>query len=142
MDAIVEARPELEGRWSASRKGKSDRHLSHCLLDLYPGITGRSAFAPEHPPLIKAHIEKKGYKISSIFASFGGPQITFLLPDADRFMALQFTDVLAKVSKERARIEPGKEIPILRPFELVVKGAQNDLIIFPMATWMLSSARF
>ncbi|KAF8239594.1 hypothetical protein L208DRAFT_1386092 [Tricholoma matsutake] len=141
MDAIVESKPDLEVRWSASKKGKSDKRLS-------------------------SHIEKKGYKITSIFALFGGPQITFLLPsDADRFMALQFIDVPAKVSKERARIEPLKEIPILRPFELVVKGAHDydllegvlerwirktvphslietcstplnsDLIIFSMATW-------
>ncbi|KAF8234765.1 hypothetical protein L208DRAFT_1393387 [Tricholoma matsutake] len=166
MDAIVESKPDLEVRWSASKKGKSDKRLSCRLLDLYPGITDRSAFPPEHLPLIKAHIEKKGYKITSIFASFGGPQIMFLLlSDADRFMALQFIDVPAKVSKERTQIEPLKEIPILCPFELVVKGARDydllegvlerwirktvphslietrstplnsDLIIFSMATW-------
>jgi len=166
MDAIVESRPDLEVRWSASRKGKSDKCLSCHLLDLYPGVTDQSAFPPEHLPLIKAHIKKKGYKITSIFALFRGPQIMFLLPsDANCFMALQFIDVLAKVSKEHAQIEPLKKIPILHPFELVVKGACDynllegvlekwirkmvpysliethstplnlDLIIFSMATW-------
>jgi hypothetical protein len=124
MDAIVEAKLELEVGWSASKKGKSDKCLSCRLLDLYPGITNRSAIPPEHLPLIKAHIEKKGFKVASISALFSGPQLTFLLPsDADRFNALQFIDVPAKVSKERAHIEPLKEIPILRPFELIVKGA-------------------
>ena len=39
MDAIVESRPDLEVRWSASRKGKSNKCLFCCLLDLYPGVT-------------------------------------------------------------------------------------------------------
>jgi len=166
MEAIVEAKPEWEVRWSACKKGRSDRRLSCRLLDLYPGVTDRTAIPPDHLPLIKAHVEKKGFKIGSIFASFGGPQITFLLPsDADRFNALQFIEVPAKVSTGRARIEPLKEIPILRPFELVVSGARDfdhlegilekwikktvphslidirttplnsDLIIFTMSTW-------
>ena len=62
----------------------------------------------------------------SIFAFFGSSQITFLLPtDADCFMALQFTDIPAKVSKEHARIELLKEISILWPIEIVVKSAQD-----------------
>lgn len=60
MDAIVEAKPEVEVRWSASKKGKSDKRLSCRLLDLYPGVTDRSSIPPDHPPLIKAHIKKKG----------------------------------------------------------------------------------
>jgi hypothetical protein len=69
------------------------------------------------------HVKKKGFKVISIFASFGGPQLTFLLPlDADHFNAMQFIDVPARVSKECTCIEPLKEVPILCPFELVVKG--------------------
>jgi hypothetical protein len=166
MDAIVEAKPGLEVRWSASKKGKSNKHLSCHLLDLYPGATDCLSIPPDYLLLIKVHIEKKGFKVASIFASYRGPQLTFLLPsDADRFYALQFIDVPAKVSKEHAHIEPLKEIPILHPFELVVKGARDynllegvlekwikkivphslietcttslnsDLIIFSMATW-------
>ena len=107
MDAIVEAKPEWEVRWSASKKGRSNKHLSCHLLNLYPGVTDHTAIPPNHLPLIKAHIEKKGLKISSIFASFSGPQITFLLPsNADSFNALHFIDVPARVSTERAHIEP------------------------------------
>ena len=125
-DAIVEAKPELEVRWSAGRKGRSDKHLLCRLLDLYPGITDCSAIPPEHLPLIKAHFEKKGFKVASIFASYSSPQLTLLLPsDVDRFNALQFIDIPVKVSKECAHIEPLKEIPILRPFELVIKGARD-----------------
>jgi hypothetical protein len=114
MSAIVEARPELEVRWSSGKKGRSDKRLLCRLLDIYLSATDRSSIPPEHLPLIKAHIEKKGYKIASIFALFSSPQITFLLPsDTDRFSTLQFIDVPTKVSKERARIEPLKEIPIL-----------------------------
>jgi hypothetical protein len=69
------------------------------------------------------HVEKKGFKVASIFASFGSPQLTFLLPsDADCFNAMQFIDVPARVSKEHAHIEPLKEVPILHPFKLIVKG--------------------
>jgi len=103
MDAILEAKPELEIRWSASKKGRSDKRLSCRLLDLYPDVTDRSAIPPDHLTLLKAHIEKKGFKIASIFASYGGPQITFLLPsDADCFNALQLVDVPVKVSKNQA----------------------------------------
>jgi hypothetical protein len=124
MDAIFEAKPGLEVRWSASKKGKSNKHLSCCLLDLYPGVTDHLSIPPNLLLLIKAHIEKKGFKVASIFASFKGPQLIFLLPlDADDFYALPFTDVPAKVSKKHAHIELLKEIPILHPFELVVKGA-------------------
>jgi hypothetical protein len=105
IDAIIEAKPEWEVRWSASKKGKSDKHLSCRLLDLYLGVTDSMAIPSDHLLIIKAHMEKKGYKIVSIFASFGGPQITFLLPsDADHFIALQFIDMPVNVSKERARI--------------------------------------
>jgi hypothetical protein len=124
MEAIVEAKPEWKVRWSTCKKGRSDRCLSCRLLDLYPGVTDRTAITPDHLLLIKAHIEKKGFKIGSIFVSFGDPQITFLLSsDADRFNALQFIEVPAKVSMGHAHIELLKEFPILRPFELVVLGA-------------------
>jgi hypothetical protein len=124
MEAIVEAKPEWEVRWSASKKGRSNKHLSCCLLNLYPGVTDHMAILPDHLLLIKAHIEKKRFKICGIFALFGGPQITFLLPsNADYCNALQFIKVPAKVSTEHAHIEPLKEIPVLHPFELVVMGA-------------------
>jgi hypothetical protein len=138
MEAIAEAKPEWEVRWSAGKKGRSDKCLSCHLLDLYPGVTDRSAIPPDHLPLIKAHMEKMGFKIASIFTSFSGSQITFLLPsDTDCFNAKQFIDVPAKVSKERARIEPLKEIPIFRPFELVVKGAWDfDLLEGVLEKWI------
>ncbi|KAG6898706.1 hypothetical protein C0993_004964 [Termitomyces sp. T159_Od127] len=124
--AIMEARPLWEVRWSASRKGKSDKRLSCRLMGLYPGISDRKDIPLEHLPMIRSHIERQGFKIASIFASFGGPQVSFLLPsDADRFMALGSIDVPPKVSKLLARIEPLKEIPIEKPFELVVAGARD-----------------
>ncbi|KAG6884837.1 hypothetical protein C0992_005718 [Termitomyces sp. T32_za158] len=79
-----------------------------------------------------------GFKVASIFASFGGPQISFLLPtDADCFMALGLIEVPAKVSKHLARIEPLKEVPVERAFELVVSGARdfNDLW-GPLESWI------
>lgn len=166
MRAINEARPEWEVGWSASRKGRSDKRLSCCLLDLYPGVRDCSDIPQADLPLIKDHIEKQGYKVASIFASFGGLQVTFLLPsDADRFMALGLFAVPAKVSRHLARVEPLKEIPLERPFKLVVSGMRDweqmkgqiekwarkiapgswigsrstdlntDLFIFSMSTW-------
>ncbi|KAG6898794.1 hypothetical protein C0993_004162 [Termitomyces sp. T159_Od127] len=111
---------------STSRKGRSDKRLSCRLLDLYPGLTSRNDVPAEHLPVLREHIEKQGFRVASIFASYGGPQITFLLPaDADRFMALGSLAVPSRVSKHVARIEPLKEIPIERPFELVVTGARD-----------------
>ena len=77
-------------------------------------------------PLIKDHIQKQSFKVTSIFASFGSPQITFLLPsDADRYMALGTFAVPPKVSKHLAHVEPLKEIPLEHPFELVVSRMHN-----------------
>lgn len=100
LSAIAVAKPEWEARWSASRKGKSDKHMSSRLLGLYPGITDRSKVPAEHLPIVWDHVKKMGFRVASVFASFGGPQIFFLLPmDADRFAALGSIDVPSKVSK-------------------------------------------
>ncbi|KAF5380096.1 hypothetical protein D9615_006221 [Tricholomella constricta] len=98
--------------------------MSARLLNLYPGTVDPKSIPSEHLPLISACIEKKGFKVASIFASYGGPQISFLLPhDADRFVALKTIEVPAKVSKHRATIEPVREIKIEHPFEIVIQGA-------------------
>ncbi|KAG6884474.1 hypothetical protein C0993_010731, partial [Termitomyces sp. T159_Od127] len=125
----------------------------------------------KHMPIIRSHIEKMRYKVTSIFPLFGGPQITFLLPkDADRFMALGSINVPSKVLRHLAQVELLKEIPVERPFELVVAGARDydelgslvekwarktspgtfigmrstdlntDLVIFSMSTWAASLA--
>ncbi|KAF9463160.1 hypothetical protein BDZ94DRAFT_1309072 [Collybia nuda] len=140
--------------------------MSCHLLNLYPGVTDCEGIPSEHLGPIKEHIDSKGFKVANIFASYGGPQVTFLLPqDADRFMALQRIIMPAKISKHKATIEPIKETPILRAFELMVVGAcdydrlaelvvkwarktspkcflevrsdptHSDLIIFSMSTW-------
>ncbi|KAH0586175.1 hypothetical protein H2248_007437 [Termitomyces sp. 'cryptogamus'] len=142
MRAISEARPNWEVRWSASRKGRSDKRLSCRLLDLYPGVTARNDIPVVDLPVIRDHIEKLGYRVASIFASYGGPQVTFLLPsDADKFMALGTFAVPAKVSKHMARIEPLKEIPIERPFELVVSGMRDwELMELRIEKWVRKTA--
>ncbi|KAG6877016.1 hypothetical protein C0993_011054 [Termitomyces sp. T159_Od127] len=170
--AIAEAKPDWEVWWSASRKGRSDKRLSCRLLGLYPGATDRANVPSEHLPILKNFLEEKGYKVAAIFTSFGGPQVAFLLPkDADPFMALGSIQVPSKVSCYPARIEPLKEIPVERPFELVVTGARDydelgplvekwarktapstfigmrttdtnpDLIIFSMSTWAATLLR-
>ncbi|KAG6876098.1 hypothetical protein C0993_005552 [Termitomyces sp. T159_Od127] len=89
--------------------------------------------------------------VASIFASYGGPQITFLLPaNADCFMALGSLAVPLWVSKHVACIEPLKEISIERlilvPWikrrvpkhsfiESRTTDLNSDLIIFSLALW-------
>ncbi|KAF8065062.1 hypothetical protein FPV67DRAFT_167564 [Lyophyllum atratum] len=125
-EELEKRKTDWEVRWSASGKGKSDKRMSCRLLNLYPAGTDRSDIPSEHLPLIRAHIEKKGFKVASIFPSFGGPQVVFVLPrDADRFMALGTIDVPPAVSKSRATIQPLKEVIIQRAFELVVTGARD-----------------
>ena len=119
MDALMEARLELEVRWSTSKKGRSDECLSCHLLDLYPGVTDQSAIPSDHLPLIKAHIKKKGFKIASIFASYGSPQITFLLPfDADCFNALLITDILPRFPRSVPALSCSKRFQSFAPLSL------------------------
>ncbi|KAF8149799.1 hypothetical protein B0H34DRAFT_678764 [Crassisporium funariophilum] len=125
-EELEKQKPDWEVRWSASGKGKSDKCMLCRLLNLYPAGTDRSGIPTKHLPLILAHIKKKGFKVASIFASFGGPQIAFMLPkDADRFMALSTIKVPPQVSRNRTTIQPLKEVVIQRAFELVVTGAQD-----------------
>ncbi|KAH0588146.1 hypothetical protein H2248_006865 [Termitomyces sp. 'cryptogamus'] len=140
--AIAEARRNWKAQWCTSRKGHSNKHLLCCLLDLYPGVTDHSGIPPADLAILKEHIKKQGYCVASIFASYGGPQVTFLLlADADRFMALGSIAVPSKVSKCLSRIELLKEIPIERSFKLVVTGMRDwDQMEGKIKQWVCRTA--
>ncbi|KAG5336987.1 hypothetical protein C0989_011305 [Termitomyces sp. Mn162] len=50
--AIMKAKPNWEGRWSTSRKGKGDTHLSCCSLNLYPRVKTQDNIPSEHLPIL------------------------------------------------------------------------------------------
>lgn len=126
-----------EVRWSTSHKVRSDKHLSYHLMDLYLRMTKHDDIPTEHLSILQYHIEKLGYRVVSIFASFGCPQIIYLLPNnAGCFMALSLLVVSSKISKCVAQIKLLQEIPIEKPFELVVLGVRDlDQLEKHVVTW-------